>query len=717
MPLRVILSRSDRRDQRRAAAWLPPPERGSATNPYPTLLYAALAEHGIPRADFGDLGFTALWRARRSVRFLHFNWRPDRCYAPCLGVRSSVDRTRLVHARLQLCRFALLLAWARLLGFRIVWTVHEVRPPREGAAVRVDLSGLKVLARASTLRIAHNRATAARLQDELGMTLSFEIVPHGTFEGVYPSRRPASELRTALGIPDEAFVFLSFGQVRADKHLELLLEGFAAVATPGAQLVVAGVPAHPPSRRLAEVAARSDDRIRLMLEQVSDEGVAELFGIADAFVLPRSEVWTSGSLVLALSMGVPAVAARLGPNVDLLGADAAGWLFEPGDAESLADALRLAASDPVSTAEKRATARIRRAALPSWDEVAGQMTGLFADATGYAPNGAPANLVPPSPNGRSKRAASAPTLGVIIPAPDPAPFLSRCLRAIAAADDPPEQTLVVDERELSVIEARNAGARRTRADVLVFIDSDVLVHVDAFTRIRRGFADDAELGALFGIYDDRPPAPGAISGFRNLLHHHVGRSSAGEAQTFWTGLGAVRRDVFEAAGGFVDELRWPRRSRERRDFIADVSLGVCLAEAGRRIVLDPEIQGTHLKRWSFSHMLYTDFLVRGVPWVRLLLRRRRAPHHLNLGWRHRISALLSLGVPVVLVRRRLSHALLLLSGLVAINRSFYALLLRRRGAREALVGVLMHVLHHLISVASVVAGVLIHVTERPRPRG
>lgn len=382
--------RRDRGDARRAAAWLPPPERGTATNPYPRLLYEALREHGVPRADVGDLGFISLWRARRTVRFLHFNWRPDRCYAPCLGLRRSFNGIRLVRARRQLLRFALLLAWARLLGFLIVWTVHEVRPPREGAGVRVDLAGLRLLARASTLLIAHDRAAAARLEHELGMALTFEIVPHGTFAGVYPSRRPASELRAALALPDDSFVFLSFGMVRADKQLALLLDAFAALDSPRAHLVIAGAPVDPPSCRLAEAAARADSRIRLMLEQVSDRRVAELFGLADAFVLQRSEAWTSGSLVLALSMGIPAVAARLGPNVELLGGDAAGWLFEPGDARSLAAALRRASSDPAATAQKRSIARLRGAALPTWDEVARQMTGLFVGAAGGASNHAAA---------------------------------------------------------------------------------------------------------------------------------------------------------------------------------------------------------------------------------------------------------------------------------------------------------------------------------------
>ena len=303
-----------------------------------------------------------------------------------------------------------------------------------------------------------------------------------------------------------------------------------------------------------------------------------------------------------------------------------------------------------------------------------------------------------------------------MPATDAAPFLHRCLASIADAADGPNEVIVIDRPGMSVVEARNAGASRVSSDVLVFIDSDVLVHADAFTRIRAAFASDPRLDGLIGSYDDRPPAPGAVSGFRNLLHHHVFASAAGPVATFWTGLGAVRREAFEVAGRFDDELRWPQRNRDRRDFMADVALGVRLADAGCRIVLDPELQGTHLKHWSLPQMMYTDFLLRGVPWVRLLLRRGRAPVLLNLGWRHRISALVSLLGAGALARRRAGRAGAMAIVLVALNHRFYALLLRRRGPLEAATGVLVHMIHHLTSLASALAGLVIHVVERPRPR-
>ena len=152
--------------------------------------------------------------------------------------------------------------------------------------------------------------------------------------------------------------------------------------------------------------------------------------------------------------------------------------------------------------------------------------------------------------------------------------------------------------------------------------------------MRSAFAADPNLIAVFGAYDDAPEASGAVSGFRNLLHHHVHAGGAGEAVTFWAGLGAVRRDAFLAAGGF-DARRY------RRSSIEDIELGMRLAAGGGRLVLDPMIRGTHLKAWTLGSMISTDLVRRGIPWVELLLETREggAPRRtLNLGWRHRASA-------------------------------------------------------------------------------
>jgi hypothetical protein len=216
--------------------------------------------------------------------------------------------------------------------------------------------------------------------------------------------------------------------------------------------------------------------------------------------------------------------------------------------------------------------------------------------------------------------------------------------------------------------------------------------------------------AVFGSYDDQPADPAPVSRFRNLLHHHVHSSSPGPAETFWAGLGAIRRDAFLAAGGF-DAASYPEPA------IEDIELGMRLVAGGASIALDPEIRGTHLKRWSLTSMVRTDLLRRGIPWVRLQLESGRSSGALNLGWRHRLSALAAVAALWAAAARRPFSAAAALGSLVALNARFYALLRRQGGMVLAAVGLPLHVLHHLVSVTAAVAGGVAHLIGPARPGG
>ena len=296
------------------------------------------------------------------------------------------------------------------------------------------------------------------------------------------------------------------------------------------------------------------------------------------------------------------------------------------------------------------------------------------------------------------------TLTTIVPATDSSPTLERCLAAIAAALDPPEELIVVSEPPLlSETVARNRGARRAHGDLLVFVDADVEVHTDAFRRIRMAFERDPELSCLIGSYDDRVATHGTVAAFRNLLHHHVHQRSAGLVQNFWTGLGAIRRETFLVAGGF-DEKRI-------LSAIQDVKFGTRLAASGAKMVLDPELLGTHLKEWTFRSMVETDFRRRGIPWVRFLIRQRSVPATFNLSWRDRASAVLVLSALAAAVKRKPVAVAAATGGLIALNRRFYGLLRQRGGLPFATAGVGLHAVHHLTAIASVPAGIAAHLRE------
>jgi GT2 family glycosyltransferase len=282
--------------------------------------------------------------------------------------------------------------------------------------------------------------------------------------------------------------------------------------------------------------------------------------------------------------------------------------------------------------------------------------------------------------------------------------LERVRTALEAGTRRPDQLIVQREGAAGPAAARNRAAAESEADVLVFVDSDVEVHIDALERIERRFGEDPELAALFGAYDDSPADPGLPSQYRNLLHHHVHVGAAGDAETFWAGLGAIRRERFEDVGGF-DAGRYPQPSVE------DIELGMRLRRRGARIALDPRIRGRHLKRWTPLSIARTDFARRGVPWVRLLLQEGSGSSALNLGWRRRLSATTSLALLASLLARRPRLAAGALAANLVLDRDLYALLLRRGGPRLLLAGIPLHQLHQLCASASVPAAIVLHLIE------
>jgi glycosyltransferase involved in cell wall biosynthesis len=122
-----------------------------------------------------------------------------------------------------------------------------------------------------------------------------------------------------------------------------------------------------------ERAAAADRRIIPLLAHVADERVAELHAAADAAVVARADGGTSGALALALTLGLPAVAADA--YADRVGT--AGWTFPGDEPGGLRSALERAASEPVRS---RARAAAGAAAPPGWDEIGAYTAALFGGA-------------------------------------------------------------------------------------------------------------------------------------------------------------------------------------------------------------------------------------------------------------------------------------------------------------------------------------------------
>jgi glycosyltransferase involved in cell wall biosynthesis len=334
-----------------------------------------------------------------------------------------------------------------------------------------------------------------------------------------------------------------------------------------------------------------------------------------------------------------------------------------------------------------------------------------------------------------------PQLSVIVPARNAAAMLPLTLGAILGSDLPRErwELIVVDDASSDgtgavaakladlVISvqgnphgpgyARNRGVEVSRGEWVVFIDADVVAHDDTLRRFTEAIRAHPSMDAVFGAYDENPPAPGFLSRYRNLLHRYIHLAGAGPADTFWAGCGAVRRSAFLGVGGF-DEQRYPR------PLIEDIELGYRLRDAGSCIMIDPRIQGAHLKRWRFLGSIRTDVLDRGIPWVRLLLERSRmaSPANLNLKRGERVKTVLVAAGLALLVGGLIAGDRFVVAagvaawvGVALSNLSLYVWFARQRGLLFALGVIPMNLWYYLESGVAVAAGVVLHLAAGSPP--
>ena len=321
-------------------------------------------------------------------------------------------------------------------------------------------------------------------------------------------------------------------------------------------------------------------------------------------------------------------------------------------------------------------------------------------------------------------------MSVIIPVRNGSMHLDRCLQALSRSGYLNFEVIVVDDcstdntseiverygagylrtpRILGPAGARNLGAHRAGGDILVFVDADVVVPVEALGLIAEHFSTEADLAAVFGSYDEHPAWPTFISQYKNLMHHYVHQHSNEQAVTFWAGCGAIRKIIFEELGGF-DAARYKVPS------IEDIALGLELVRSGYRVRLEKRLQVRHLKRWTFCSLVRTDITCRAIPWSRLILETRYLPRDLNLSYVSRFStflvgllsatcSLLFLALlRVVRIRPTIIGSAVpwIVVLLLSLNWDLYRFFAQRRGWWFAVRVVPLHWLYHLYSGLSFV---------------
>jgi glycosyltransferase involved in cell wall biosynthesis len=315
------------------------PDVHTAVNPYLRLFYRALEPWQVRVTGRIPLDNAVLRRNATQIDVLHFHWGPD-----CLWRNRGPGMLRRLHGLIGLAR---LLGLARDLGKRIVWTIHDLES-HDGSDF-LDRRGYRLLASRADLCICHDEEARQQSMRSLGCRPErLMVTPLCNYDGAFPAPGDRQATLAALGLRPDGHTLLCFGLARPYKGYELAIQALRRLPD-GYQLIVAGGVLDPAYEQTLRSVAAGQERVRLILRDVSDQESADLLHACDCVVLPYHRITGSGVLLSAFSMGRGVIASDLPYFQGALAAEPeAAVLFARGDAADLARAVERYFAAPLS---------------------------------------------------------------------------------------------------------------------------------------------------------------------------------------------------------------------------------------------------------------------------------------------------------------------------------------------------------------------------------
>lgn len=348
-----------------------------ATNAYQSLLYRALRDAAGIEAVPGDVALAQrIASARPDLQVIfHLHWTAPITH----GATSARDAARRILAYVEAIeRF-------QGAGGLVAWTVHNVLPHDTAFPDSEVLLGSR-LARLADRIYVHSPA-AIDAVDRLYVLPREKVTvlpPFGYF-GVYPDEVAVDAARQRIGLTMSDRVLLFFGQLRAYKGLDRLVNAFSRVRreSPELRLVIAGEPI--PPFRSGDVARWVGDLPEAVVveRRIEDEELPSFFAAADFVVLPYASVLTSAAIPLAAALARPVVAPAQGSIPDIVADGTTGILYDPQAPDGLIGALRQVLALDRARIETMGRAARARSAACDWRAMASAiLDGLALDRAG-----------------------------------------------------------------------------------------------------------------------------------------------------------------------------------------------------------------------------------------------------------------------------------------------------------------------------------------------
>ncbi len=196
-------------------------------------------------------------------------------------------------------------------------------------------------------------------------------------KGIHDLKVDRAQKRRELGVPEDAFVMLSVGDLNANKNHSTAIKAFAKADIPNSYYLICGEgELRNELNSLAEKLGVSQ-RVRLLGFR---NDVREILKASDLFVFPSFREGLSVALLEAASAGVTCIASNIRGNVDLL---EQSQLFSPADEEKIADIMRKSVGEKQAPNQKVYEKFDKTEVEKRMENIYGYVNGTTVETAGF----------------------------------------------------------------------------------------------------------------------------------------------------------------------------------------------------------------------------------------------------------------------------------------------------------------------------------------------
>ena len=265
-----------------------------------------------------------------------------------------------------------------------VLTVHDSSPFNNNPSARLQRVGaIKIMGLFDHLIVHTIKARGALLGYGLPESAIIQI-PHGILDSL-PDADDTHPAPTALASSGKINLLL-FGQIKPYKGTDVLIRALAELPPETRSKCILHVIGKP-QMDMEELFKLSRDlnvetMINWDLRFVDEDEIPGIFKASDIMVMPYREIDASGVLMVALSVGRPIIASKIGLFAEILEDNTHGYLTPIDDPKALADALRKLIEDSDLRQRMGENVLALRKAIPEWKEIGTRTKAMYQKLIG-----------------------------------------------------------------------------------------------------------------------------------------------------------------------------------------------------------------------------------------------------------------------------------------------------------------------------------------------